>query len=75
MKKCVDMNLSPYFLILKGFVRCIFAKRVEVQKLVLKVLLYGKDSEERPYSSFCACLTFTFSLKMADLQRRIAFLN
>ena len=63
------MNLSTYFLILKDFVRSIFAKRLEVQKLVLKVLPYGKDSKERPYSSFCACLTFMFSLKMADLQR------
>ena len=50
------MNLSPYFLILKGFVRGIFAKRLEVQKLVLKVLSYGKDSKERPYSRFCAGL-------------------
>ena len=69
------MNLSPYFLILKDFVRGIFAKRLEVQKLVLKVLPYGKDSKETPYSGFYACLTFTFSLKMADLQSSIAFLN
>ena len=54
------MNLSPYFLILKGFVRGIFAKRLEVQKLVLKVLPNGKDSKERPYSRFCACLALMF---------------
>ena len=62
-------------MILKDFVRGIFAKRLEVQKLVLRVLLYGKDSKERPYSCFGACLTLTLSLRMADLQRSIAFLN
>ena len=75
MKKCLDMNLSPYLLILKGFFRGIFAKRLEVQKLVLKVLPCGKHSKERPYSRFCSCLALTFFLKMANLQRSIAFLN
>ena len=67
MKKCFDMNLSPYLLILKGFFRGIFAKRLEVLKLVLKVLPYSKDSKERPYSRFCSCLVLTFFLKMANL--------
>ena len=75
MKKYLDMNLSPYFLILKNFVTGIFGKRLEVQKLVLKVLPYGKDPKGRAYSRFCADLNLTFSLKMADLQRSIAFLN